>query len=104
MGYGPSVQEALDPLRKSGVHVRRRSGVDIYEGVWRDNELARRRSGAGLYVLAFLEASFWLVPRTGLRLQLRARAPALDWDKRRPADRDPTKTLNLPRCEVRKIT
>lgn len=41
---------------------------------------AARRSGAGLYVLAFLEASLWLVPRTGFRLQLRARARALDWD------------------------
>jgi hypothetical protein len=47
MGYGLSVQEALDHLRKGGIYVRRWSGVDTCEGVWRDNELARRRCGAG---------------------------------------------------------
>ena len=56
MGCGPSFQEALDPLRKSGVYVRRWSRVDTYKGVWRDNEFTRRRSGAGLYVLALLES------------------------------------------------
>ena len=56
MGHRPSVQEALDPFRKSGVHVRGWSGVDSFEAIQRDDELSRRRSRAGFYVLAFREA------------------------------------------------
>ncbi len=40
--HGPSIQEALDALEKSGVHVGRRSGVGSYDEKRNDNELRQR--------------------------------------------------------------
>jgi len=51
MGHRPSVQEALDALEKSGVHVWRWSGVGSYEEKQDDNN-----SVSGEVVLDFM---FW---------------------------------------------
>ena len=56
-------------------------------------EHADRRSGRGFYVLADRQASFGLVPRTGVRLQLCWRAPEVDRYERRSFDRSEKKHL-----------
>src|SRR5580692_8994611 len=94
MGYRPSVQEALDPVQKSGVYVRCRSGVGSYEEVRHHDEFGRRRGRAGLYVLARRQAQIRLVSRTGLRLQLWPRARTVLRHQRGIADRDPATALN----------
>ena len=42
MVHRPSIQEALDALEKSGVHVWRWSGVGSYDEIRHDNELHQR--------------------------------------------------------------
>ena len=74
MGYRLSFQKTLDALEKSGVHGRYRAGVGSCEKLQLDHELHQWRSRAGFYVLAICKTQIRLVPRTGLRIQLRVRA------------------------------
>jgi len=65
---------------------------DLHECPRRHDKLRRGQSGARFRVLAPCQAPTRLVPRTGLRLQLRPGTRAIGRDQRRPADRHSMKS------------
>src|SRR5579863_10016017 len=82
MGYGHSLQKAVDIVEEGGVYVGRWPAVGACDEERRDDKLGQRRSDRRFYVLAFEETSIRLVCRTRLRVQLRPRAGAGPGDYR----------------------